>query len=292
MELSLTAKSRHNVALILSWLQTKLPGFLQPYFERILSSPLAIRLLKGAFWVTFGSVISRGLGLLASVAVARILGKVRFGEIGIVQNTVVMLTSFAGLGLGLAATKFIAEFRNLDPLKAGRVLALTSAVTLATSGAASLLLLLTAPWVAAHALSAPHLTVAVRIGAVLLFFSGLNSVQINALSGFEAFRAIARINIICGAMNFPLMLGGTYYWGLTGALWACSIVLALNCLLTQLALRQECRQNKIVYSYRGFWPGARYLCQVRAACFRKRIFGHLCRLDFKHNACEAAKRLR
>jgi len=254
MELSLTAKSRHNVALILSWLQTKLPGFLQAYFERILSSPLASRLLKGAFWVSFGSVISRGLGLLASVAVARILGKEKYGEIGIVQNTVVLLTSFAGLGLGMAATKFIAEYRNLDPSKAGRILALASAVTLATSGAASLLLLLAAPWVSAHALSAPHLTVAVRIGAVLLFFSGVNSVQINALSGFEAFRAIARINIICGAVTFPCMLGGTYYWGLAGSLWASVLVAALNCLLTQVALREECRRNRIIYHYYDFWP--------------------------------------
>ncbi len=273
MELSFRAKSLNNIAPILSGVQKKLPAFLQLLVERILRSQLACRFLKGALWVTFGSVISRGLGLLASVAVARILGKERYGEIGIIQNTVVMLTTFAGFGLGMAATKFVAECRNSDPLKAGRVLALASAVTLATSGAASLLLFFAAPWVSAHALSAPQLTEAVRIAAVLLFFSGLNSVQLSALSGFEAFRAIARINILCGAMNFPLMLGATYYWGLTGALWTFVVTAASNCLLTQIALREECHRAGIIYSYRGFWPERAVLARFSLPVFVSGLSG-------------------
>ena len=61
------------------------------------------------FWTFAGTVISRGLMFVATVAVARILGKTAYGELGMIQSTVGMFSVFAGFGLGLTATKYVAE---------------------------------------------------------------------------------------------------------------------------------------------------------------------------------------
>ncbi|NOZ40854.1 MAG: oligosaccharide flippase family protein [Planctomycetes bacterium] len=72
-----------------------------------------------------GAVISRGLMLVASILVARMLGKTVYGELGMIRSTVGMFGVFAGFGLGLTATKHVAEFRESDPERAGRIVGFT-----------------------------------------------------------------------------------------------------------------------------------------------------------------------
>jgi O-antigen/teichoic acid export membrane protein len=224
-----------------------LPHFLQSIFERIEASPLGYRLAKGAFWSLASAIISRGLGLVASILIARMLGKSGFGELGIIQST------FAGFGLGMTATKFIAEYRTSDPIKAGRIRALSSAFAWVTSGVTSLVLFFIAPWLAEHTLAAPQLKGLLQVGAVFLFFTAVNGAQIGALSGFEAFKTVTKISLWCGLINFPLMVGGVYVYGITGAVWGMGIASFFNWLFNHIAIRDECAKAGIQYTYNKCW---------------------------------------
>jgi len=104
---------------------TYCPSFLRPALDRIESSPIGYRLARGVFWSMAGAVISRSLMLAATVLVARMLGKTGFGELGMIRTTVGMFGVFAGFGLGLTATKHVAEFRRSDPDRAGRIIGLS-----------------------------------------------------------------------------------------------------------------------------------------------------------------------
>ena len=110
------------------------------------------RFARGAAWSLIGAVISQGLTLAACILTARILGRAGFGELGIVNTTVGMFGVFAGLGLGLTATKYVAEFRANDPARAGRILALSSAVAVVAGGVISVVLFLLAPFLATRTL--------------------------------------------------------------------------------------------------------------------------------------------
>src|ERR1035441_7680402 len=79
------------------------------------SDSLRGRFARGAVWSLIGAALAQGANLAASVITARLLGRVQFGMYGMVQSTVGMLGVFAGLGLGLTATKYVAEFRSRDP---------------------------------------------------------------------------------------------------------------------------------------------------------------------------------
>ena len=91
------------------------PRVLLPFLDRIQHSAEGLRLARGMFWSTAGAVSSRSLSLLASIIVARVLGKSVFGELGIIQSTTNMFMTFAELGVGLTATKYVAEFRKKGP---------------------------------------------------------------------------------------------------------------------------------------------------------------------------------
>ncbi|HET6421458.1 MAG TPA: oligosaccharide flippase family protein [Geobacteraceae bacterium] len=229
------------------------PAFLRPLLARIETSPLGYRLARGAFWSLSGALIARGLGLLASILVARILGKGGYGELGIVQSTLGLFGTFAGFGLGMTATKFIAQYRTTDPVRAGRIRALSSAFAWVSSGITSVILLFMAPWLAEHTLAAPQLTGLLQIGSLFLLLTAVNGAQIGALSGFEAFKTVAKISLWSGLANFPLMVGGVYRLGLYGAVGGMTIATGVNWLLNHIAIRKECAKAGVPYTYSGCW---------------------------------------
>lgn len=217
------------------------------------------RFARGAVWSLFGAVISQGSNLAASVITARLLGREQFGEYGMILSTVGMLGLFAGLGLGVTATKYVAEFRSRDPERAGRIIALGWAVAIVSGGLLALALLAYAPVLAAKTLNAPALADELRIASVLLFFTALNGAQTGALAGFEAFRAIARINLVRGLMAFPVTVAAVLLWRLPGAIWALAVTAAVTFLLSQVSLRRQCTALGIRPKFSSGWAEARVL---------------------------------
>lgn len=229
------------------------PSFLKPYWNRIEASTIGSRLARGVFWSLTGTVISRGLMLCATILVARILGQTVYGELGMIQSTVGMFGVFAGFSMGLTATKHVAEFRQSNPARAGRIIALSGLFTIGTGGLMALGVLIFAPWLATHTINAPHLTGILRISALILFIDALNGAQTGALSGFEAFKTIARVNLLIGLLSFPILICGAYWGGLNGAVWALAINLIFNWLLNHLALRQEAQKHNVPLSFKDCW---------------------------------------
>lgn len=227
------------------------PPFLLGFKRRVEASSFATRLIRGTFWSLVATVFSRFLGLASSMFVARMLGKIGLGELGIVQSTVGMFSSLAGLGLGLAATKHIAEQRVHDPAAAGETIGFLSLISWTSGSLITLVVLLLAPWLAAHTLAAPQLAPELQAGTLLLLFGVINGVQTGVLSGFEAFKTIARVNLICGFANFPILVGGAYFGGLAGVVWGMVAVLALNCYLNFRAVRSEAAAAGIAIHYRN-----------------------------------------
>lgn len=226
-------------------LDTFCPPALENLKTRIKASPLGYRLARGAFWSLAGSMISRGLGLVSGILVARMLGKHDFGRFGMIQSTVGMFSTFAGFGMGLTANKHVAEFRKTDPIRAGRIIALSSLVAWVTGSVMTVTLLVFAPWMAVHTLASPDMTGLLRAGALVLLLGGVNGAQTGALSGFEAFRAIARVNFVAGALSFPVTVAGALCAGVEGAVWAQVVTLGLNALLNFAALKREAHNADI-----------------------------------------------
>jgi len=226
------------------------PPFLRPLFDRIQNSPIGYRLARGVFWSMAGMVSARAVMLVASILVARMLGKEVFGEYGMIRSTVDMFLVFAGFELGATATKHVAEFRQSNPERAGRIIGLSGMFAMITGGLMGLGVLIFAPWLAEHTLNAPHLTGVLRIGAVILLLNALNGAQTGALSGFEAFKAMARVNLLVALVSCPVLVCATWFGGLTGAVWALAITASTNWLFNHIALRKEAHRYGVPFTLR------------------------------------------
>ncbi len=215
------------------------PRSFKPIIDRINSSPLALRLTTGTFWNLIGSMISRVLTLLSFLVVARIIGKESFGELGMVQSTVIMFQTVSGFGLGTAATKYVAELRTVAKERVGHIIPLTELISVVTGGIAALAIYIYAPKISGEIISAPHLTVPLRIGSVSLFFGALYGSQYGALLGLEAFQASARVNIITGVISLPLLIGGAFILGVNGTMYALAVIMFLSWIISRRAVIAE-----------------------------------------------------
>ncbi len=197
------------------------------------------RLAVGTFWNLTGTVVSRVLMLAAAVATARLLRREGFGELNMVRSTVGMLGVFAGLGLGLTATKHVAEHRERAPARAGRVLALCVVFATVAGAVMSAALLVFAPVLAASVLDAPHLSPILRLASGLLLLSAVNGTLRGALGGLEAFRSIALADGIRALFGLPLMVAGVIWAELMGVVLALVTIEAIGSAVLWRAVRRR-----------------------------------------------------
>jgi O-antigen/teichoic acid export membrane protein len=219
----------------------------------LLSSPTRRRLANGAIWGGISAVGSRGITVVASFFLARILGQAGFGEYGMVNSAAGMIGSLAGMGIGLTVTKYVAEFKSTDPDKVGRILALSSMVTMVTAVIYCGAFVLLAPWLAEKAMAAPHLSVMLQISAITASLCVVNGVQTSALTGAEAFRTNSYISVGAGISQSVMVVGSAWAWGLKGAVIAMAAGMVLTVMATRWVVSREWRR----FNIRLHWREAR-----------------------------------
>jgi len=225
------------------------------------------RFARGAVWSLVGTLVSQGANLVAFVITARLLGRAQFGAYGMIQSTVSMFGVFAGVGLGLTATKYVAELRATNPNRAGRIIALSTAAALGFSAFAALALLAVAPRLAASTLNAPQLSEELRIASGVLFLNAVSGTQAGVLAGFEAFRSIARVNLGQGILTVPFAVGGALLWGLRGAVVGLVAVAVVGWVLNDIAIRAECRRNRVPVRWDRCWSDGAILLKFSLPAF-------------------------
>lgn len=226
-----------------------------------LSAPdrIAGRLARGAAWTLGGTITGQAATLLVSMATARWLGSNEFGQLGVVQTTVGLFGTLAGMGLGLTTTKYVAQFRSTDAERAGRIIALSRMLAAASAVIASLVLVFAAGTIASSTLRSPELASPIRVSAGLLFLNTLFGAQTGVLSGFEAFRSVAVAGIIRAAAALPLSMVLVPAWRVTGGIVALILATLAGCILNSRDIGRLCRRYGIQPALTGAFAESRIL---------------------------------
>lgn len=199
---------------------------------RLRRSPL----FKDSMWSLIGSMVGRGLSLIAGILVARFLGKEIYGEYGLIKTTLIYIEIFSTFGLGYTATKYIADYKKTNPEKVSAVCKAALRITLFTSGLMALVVLVFAKQIA-EIIDAPHLFNTLRITAAGIVVNAINVAQIGVLSGFAEFKVVAKNTTISGIVTFVLTATLTYICGLNGAIIALVLSYATQCLINNKSVR-------------------------------------------------------
>lgn len=207
------------------------------------------KLKKGIFWGVVGTLLSKMFIMIASIITSRLLGVDKNGEFGIINNTVVMFSTFATLGLGTTATKFIAELKFKEKEKCGNIISMTNMIALFTGLVMSIILFFSSEWLAIYTLNNPNVTIGLRISSILLFFNTINTVQISTLAGFEDFKGIAKLTTMQGILSLPIFFSTTLLWGVEGLVFGYGIVALVCCILYRIVISQQLKKHNIIFNY-------------------------------------------
>lgn len=233
-------------------LQTAYMATTSPFsrlFLRMQETPGQKLLWTATAWRILATVGSQLIRLVTAVLLARLLGRYAFGQFALLQNTVGLLGSMAGLGIGATVTKHVAEYRDRETEKAGRALGF-GLVTIGVSATvvAAGLLFFAAP-IAERALNSASLVGALEILSLDVILSSLDSVQVGALLGLHAFR-IAALN--ANAKNVVYLVAsitGAAVAGLNGAVWGQLLTDLLFLAINHLSLTRMCSKFEIKIKY-------------------------------------------
>jgi hypothetical protein len=198
------------------------------------------------FWNFLGALFTQGSVFVTNLVLARMLGKEAFGEFAMIQSTLLTLASVAQIATGFTVTKYVAEFRDVDKLRTGRVLGLCSMLTVGTGLMGTILLLIGAPWLADHALNASHLYPELLISASFVLFAVMNGYQIGALAGLEGYRMISVAGAILGGAHLAICWTATNLWALEGAVGGLTLSALLRWVIYSVALRRELASRGII----------------------------------------------
>lgn len=220
-------------------------GLLLKVRHTFLQTELRRRLLKGAFWTTLATLLSRGFLFAAFFLTARILEAKQYGEFAVIQITIASFEVLAIAGMGITASKHVAQFREKDKEKAGKLAGFTLLFSLVSGLFMAIPFYFLAPFLASDLFNAPHLTDKLEIAALILVFVALLGAQTGVLIGLEAFRTVAITNAVSGCFTLFTVPVGALYWGIDGALWGMLVSSIINVFMTSWAILSSLRLSGI-----------------------------------------------
>lgn len=195
-------------------------------------------LFKDSFWAVFGNGLGHFLLLLAGIIIARFLGKDIYGEYGVVKTTMFHIASFATLGLGFTATRFVARYKDTnEPLLKGSIYA--SVVITAISSAVLCILLFVFATPLANYLDEPRLSTPFRFLGIIILAKALCTTTGAILGGTKNFKAVGINNIISGVSMLAMGASFTYVWGLNGSLVALLTSQVILCVLNFISINKN-----------------------------------------------------
>lgn len=238
---------------------------LRSKIERFLHGDSFIsQFVRGVSWSLVGAVVSRGLTLGATILAARMLGITSYGELGMIQATVLV---FAASGLSVSLTKQVAELRNVDLARTEKQIGAGLSIATLFGIASGIFLFVLSDTIASRALHAPDLAQGIRIGAVLTTLTVIGGAQIGILIGLQEFRAVALLQAVRSAsIGIGLIVGS--FFGTTGALVGLSGGEAISVLISTVMLYRISNLHSISTLYGPFdWIEARQLCSFALPVF-------------------------
>jgi len=227
----------------------------------IVLSGLAARMARGVSWNLIGSVFNQGSTFLVNVVLAQTWGLYAFGQYAVVQSTITAVIYVAQLATGYTATRYVAQFRTADPVRAGRLLALCTAVTVAMSFVAAMLLVAASATMSRVVFHDVGLQWPFYVAALVIVPGVLNAFMMGALVGLEGYDELGKAGIASGVLYIIFCTGGALSFGLDGAIAGLAASAAAQSLLLARGFRRELRRQGIRLRWDTLW-------QERGVLFR------------------------
>lgn len=215
------------------------------------NSPTFRRILSGSFWNAILNLWGKGISFIGTVIIVRMIGREAFGEFGMLNTTISMFGMFTTFSISQTATKYIAQYRNSDKEKAGRIIGLSFLFSAVLGFLMFTAIMIFADTLAVKSLNAPHLANSLRLMSIGLLFGALNGAQNGVIAGFEAFKANTLVGIFSSTGLTAIKILFTYNYGFEGAIVGMTVEPVITYSITYFLARNIIQSNQIKIRFKG-----------------------------------------
>lgn len=240
-----------------------------------MSSSPSRRVLSAVSWSVLGTGSAQAILLVASVIVARLLGGEDFGRFSIVQFTINLVYVIISSSIGWAVMRTVASLRTVDCRRLGIELSTLMAIGSTVSVLLSLLALFSSNFIANNIFLDIKLSSPLVLSSICILFGSVYAIFLSGLSGFEAFRSMALLNIGRSVLlGFGIVIGA--FWGrLEGAVWAMGISHFIITWLAYQQLRQTLQKHSVRLTQPDWLLGLKLTLNFSLPTFLSSLFSSM-----------------
>lgn len=223
---------------------------LKKMINKIKNEELISRILKAIVFGAGGAVISKGLLMIFNIVMARILTEQDYGAYSLINNTVQTFIVFAGAGIGVTLTRYVALYKNKNKDIAGIVIGTLLFINIIISLIVALIVFIFSDKIATILNNGTNITNLLRITSVTIFLTSVVSIMQGILQGFEEYKKNAIIQIISNIINLLIGMVIAKLYGLVGAVFSLLILQVIMFIFMQISLYKILKSSKIRIKYK------------------------------------------
>lgn len=207
------------------------------------------RIFMAIFFGVGGTIVSKALLMLFNVIAARLLSETKYGIYSIINNTVQTFTVFAGAGIGVTLTRYVALYRDKNKALAGIIIKTLLLFNIILSLIVAVcMFIFSVPL--SHILSENlDISLYLKITSLTIFFTSFALILQSILQGFEEFKKIACYQVLS---NFLMVIFGivlTFFWGITGTVVTLMILQILMSIFFGIIIKKRVKNDEIVLKF-------------------------------------------
>lgn len=206
---------------------------------------LSNRFINAIFFGAGGAVISKGLFLLFNIVVARILKEKQYGMYSIINNTVQTFTVFAGAGLGVTLSRYVALYREKNKRLAGISIKTLLVFNIILSLIISLVMFIFSDAISDLLSKEVNISFYLKITSFTLFFTSVALILQSILQGFEKYKSVAIILTITNFITLVLGIFLSKYYSIIGTIISLLILQLILCILFSSIIHKILKEKNI-----------------------------------------------
>lgn len=219
--------------------------FFEKILDKIKKEELLSRIIKAIGFGAGGAVISKGLLMIFNIIIARILTEQDYGAYSLINNTVQTFIVFAGAGIGVTLTRYVALYRNKNKNIAGVIIGTLLLINIIISLIVALIVFIFSDKIAMLLNSDINITNLLKITSATIFFTSVVSILQGTLQGFEKYKRIAFIQVLSNILNLIIGMLLANFFGIIGAVISLLVLQIIMFLVMQLTLNNVLKEEKI-----------------------------------------------
>lgn len=219
--------------------------FFEKILDKIKKEELLSRIIKAIGFGAGGAVISKGLLMIFNIIIARILTEQDYGAYSLINNTVQTFIVFAGAGIGVTLTRYVALYRNKNKNIAGVIMGTLLLINIIISLIVALIVFIFSDKIAMLLNSDINITNLLKITSATIFFTSVVSILQGTLQGFEKYKRIAFIQVLSNILNLIIGMLLANFFGIIGAVISLLVLQIIMFLVMQLTLNNVLKEEKI-----------------------------------------------